>query len=82
MPLRKQWRELDREAARKAPNRYGVIEYGTADGDVLRVETGMLKDEVKSAVGYSDADAVRWKATQTRAQAEDLAAQHRERLNG
>ncbi|MFC7114726.1 hypothetical protein ACFQH2_06785 [Natronoarchaeum sp. GCM10025703] len=82
MPLRTQWRDLDREAARAAPNRYGLIEYGTADSDVLAVETGMLKDELKSAVGYRDADAVRWKETQTKEQAESLAAEHRERLDG
>lgn len=81
MPLRTQWRDLDRAAARAAPNRYGVVEYGTSDGDVLAVETGMLKDELKSAVGYRDAAAVRWKETQTKAQAEELAAKHRDRLD-
>ncbi len=81
MPLRTQWRDLDRAAARAAPNRYGVVEYGSADGEVLAVETGMLKDELKSAVGYRDADAVRWKETQTREQAEELAAEHRDRLD-
>lgn len=81
MPLRIQWRDLNRDAARAAPNRYGIVEYGTADGEILAVETGMLKDELKSAVGYRDADAVRWKETQTKAQAEELAAEHRERLN-
>ncbi len=81
MPLRTQWRDLDRGTARAAPNRYGVVEYGSADGEVLAVETGMLKDELKSAVGYRDADTVRWKATQTKAQAEELAADHRARLD-
>lgn len=81
MPLRTHWRKLTRETATKAPNRYGVIEYGTVNGEVLSVETGMLRNELKTAVGYRDADAVRWKETHTREQAEELAEEHRERLD-
>ena len=81
MPLRTQWRDLDRAAARAAPNRYGVVEYGTTEGEVVAVKAAMLRDELKDAVSYRNADAVRWKATQTRAQAEELAAEHRARLD-
>ena len=81
MPLSRQWRDLERSTADRAPNRYGVLEFGSADGDVLAVETGQLKDELKSALAYRDAPKVRWEVTQTRDQAEQLAAEHRERLD-
>jgi hypothetical protein len=81
MPLQKQWRDLDRSTASKAPNRYGVVEFGDADGDILDVETGQLKDALKNALAYRDAPKVRWEATQTREQAEEMAARHRDSLD-
>ena len=81
MPLAKQWRSLDRDAAATAPNRYGVVEYGDADGTVVAIETGMLKDELKNGLAYRDAEQVRWTATQTRERAEEIAAEHRDRLD-
>jgi len=80
MPLRKQWRDLDRSAVRDAPNRYGVAEFGDADGEAVAVESGMLRDVVKSALSYRSDPNVRWETTQTKAQAADLADEHRERL--
>ena len=80
MPLAKQWRDLDRSAVRDAPNRYGVAEFGDADGEAVAVESGMLRDVVKSALSYRSDPNVRWETTQTKAQAVDLADEHRERL--
>jgi len=80
MPLAKQWRDLDRSAVRDAPNRYGVAEFGDADGEAVAVESGMLRDVVKSALSYRSDPNVRWETTQTKAQAADLADEHRERL--
>lgn len=81
MPLATRWRTLDRGAADSAPNRYGVVEYGAEDGTVLAVESGMLKDEVKNGLAYQSAEKVRWTETQTRARAEELATEHRQRLD-
>ncbi len=81
MPLRKQWRDLDRSAVREAPNRYGVAEFGDADGEAIAVDSGMLRDVVKNALSYRDAPKLRWEATQTREQAAELADEHRERLS-
>jgi len=80
MPIAKPWRSLDRSTLARAPDRYGVYELGDEDGTVLEVETGVLPDELKSAIAYGTATAVRWETTQTRAQAEELAEEHRRRL--
>ncbi|GAA0675816.1 hypothetical protein ACFQDG_11645 [Natronoarchaeum mannanilyticum] len=80
MPLRKQWRDLDRSTVRDAPNRYGVAEFGDADGQAIAVDSGMLRDVLKSALSYRDTPKVRWEATQTKEQAAELADEHRERL--
>jgi len=83
MPLRKRWRALDRSAVGAAPDRLGVYELGDDDGTVLELEWGVLPDELKDAVSYGPRGAtqVRWETVQTRAQAEELAAEHRERLD-
>jgi hypothetical protein len=80
MPLAKPWRSLDRSVVSRAPDRYGVYELGDDDGTVLEVGTGVLPDELKSAIAYGSATAVRWEATQTREEAEELAEEHRRRL--
>ena len=80
MPLRKAWEPLERATVGKAPDRYGVYELGDEDGTVLAVEHGPLRDELKEALAYGDAERVRWKTTQNRQQAERLVAEHRERL--
>jgi hypothetical protein len=82
MPLRTQWRALDRSAVGAAPDRLGVYELGNDDGDVLTVDAGVLVDEVKDALTYGPRDAtqVRWQTTQTREQARELVAEHRDRL--
>lgn len=79
MPLAKGWRTLDREAVARAPSRYGVYEIG-ADGEVVDVGAGVLRDELKSALAYADGDQVRWEETHTAERARDLAAEHRDRL--
>jgi hypothetical protein len=49
---------------------------------VLEVDWGVLPDEVKDALSYGPraATQVRWETCQTREQAEELAAEHRERV--
>lgn len=80
MPLQTHWRNLDRQAARGAPDRPGVIEYGDERGTVVGVEAGVIRDSVKSALAYGDGAQVRWETTHTVERAEELAATHRERL--
>jgi hypothetical protein len=82
MPLQQRWRALDRSAVGAAPDRLGVYELGDDDGTVLEVDWGVLPDELKDAVSYGPRGAtqVRWKTVQTRTQAEELAAEHRERV--
>ncbi len=80
MPLRKAWKPLERATVGGVPDRWGVYELGDADGTVVAVETGPLRDELKEAVAYGDAAQVRWEVTQTREQANRLAEEHRDRL--
>ncbi|WP_435174602.1 DUF7508 domain-containing protein [Halorussus sp. AFM4] len=79
MPLPKQWQGLNRSTVGSAPERYGVYELGDADGEVLEVGWGVLRDELKDALAYGSGDRVRWEACQTEAEARELAAEHRER---
>lgn len=81
MPLRKRWRPLNRETVGGIPDRYGIYELGDDTGDVVAIDSGPLRDELKEALAYRDAAQVRWKVTQNPEQAEDLVAEHRERLN-
>lgn len=78
MPLPKRWRSLDRETVGRAPERWGLYELGT-NGEVLEVGSGVLRDELKTALTYSGAEQVRWEACQSREHAEELAREHRER---
>ncbi|MCU4744402.1 hypothetical protein OB955_24630 [Halobacteria archaeon AArc-m2/3/4] len=80
MPLRKPWRDLDRSTVARAPDRLGVYELGDGSGTVLAVDSGVLRDELKTALAYGDGEQVRWEETQTREQAADLVAEHRARL--
>ena len=80
MPLRTHWRDLERSAAREAPDRPGVIEFGDGDGAVQSVTAGVVRDEVKSALAYGDAERVRWTTTHTLETAHERASNHRERL--
>lgn len=79
MPLQKRWRPLERSTVGAAPNRYGVVEFGTG-GDATTVEVGVIRDVLKEALAYADHEQVRWEATQGRDHAERLAAEHRDRL--
>lgn len=81
MPIRKQWRSLDRSTVGRAPERYGVYELGTEDGDVVGVGAGVLKHELKTALSYGDGTKVRWEETHSEARAEELAAEHRDRAD-
>lgn len=80
MPLSKRWRSLDRSTIGSAPGRYGVYELGR-DDEVVAVGSGMLRDELKEALAYGDADQVRWESAPSRERAEELAAEHRRRLD-
>jgi hypothetical protein len=77
MSLRKQWRDLDRATVGRAPERYGVYELGDADGDVIDIGAGVLRDEVKEALAYGEGEKVRWEAATSKAHAEELLAEHR-----
>lgn len=80
MPLSRRWRPLSRETVGSIPDRYGVYELGDDAGEVLAVESGPLRDELKEALAYGDASQVRWEITQNREEAERLVREHRERL--
>ena len=80
MPLQKPWRALERETVARAPDRPGVYELGDDSGTVRSVGHGVLRDELKTALAYGDANRVRWTEAHTLEQARDLAADHRERL--
>ena len=77
MSLRKRWRPLDRTTIGRAPDRYGVYELGDADGEVVELGVGLLKDELKEALAYGRAEQVRWEAATSREHAERLAEEHR-----
>ena len=80
MPLEKPWKPLERATIGSVPDSYGVYELGDEDGDVLAVEAGVLRDELKEALTYGDGSRVRWAATQNRTEAERLLEEHRDRL--
>lgn len=80
MPLAKRWEPLERTTVGRAPDRYGMVEFGDDDGTVLAIETGVLRDVLKEAVAYGDYDRVRWETAQDRDHAERLAEEHRDRL--
>jgi hypothetical protein len=80
MPLPKRWEPLERATVGKLPDRYGVYELGDANGTVVAIEHGPLRDELKEVLAYRDAAQVRWEACQNPEQAERLAEEHRERL--
>lgn len=78
MPLAKRWQTLDRATVANAPERWAMYELGT-DGEILEIGVGVLRDELKTALTYSDAEQVRWETCQSRVLAEELADEHRER---
>ncbi|GEM_PF-2727782 len=78
VPLRTSWRPLERATIATAPARPGVYELGIG-GDVVAVETGVIRDGIKSALVYADADQVRWTETHTLEAATEVAVEHRER---
>lgn len=81
MPLRSPWKTLDRSTVRTAPDRPGMYELGTADGQIIGIDHGVLRDEAKTAFAYGDAERIRWKETQTLDAAERVAEEHRKRLD-
>lgn len=81
MPLQRQWKPLTRQTVGSAPRRYGVYEAADGDGTVLEVGWGVLREELKDALAYGPGEQVRWVECQTKAEAKDLAADHRERAD-
>jgi len=82
MPLSKRWEPLDRSTVGGLPDRYGVYELGDGEGDIIAVEAGPLRDELREALAYRDAPEVRWQVANNREHAERLLEEHRERLAG
>ncbi|MFC6754058.1 DUF7508 domain-containing protein [Halorubrum tibetense] len=78
MSLAKPWRELDRETVRSAPNRYACYELGDADGTTLGFGAGILRDELKEALAYGDAERVRWELAESADHAARIRADHGE----
>lgn len=76
MSLRKPWRELDRPTVRSAPDRYGLYELGTGDGDTIGFGTGVLRDELKEVLAYGDAERVRWEVAESADHADRLLTEH------
>jgi hypothetical protein len=81
MPLPKRWESLTRKTVGSAPERYGVYELADGDGEIVEIGWGVLHDELKDALAYVTGEQVRWEDCQTKAEAKDLAAEHRERAD-
>ncbi|MFB6234729.1 MAG: hypothetical protein ABEH81_04555 [Halopenitus sp.] len=78
MSLKKRWRDLDRETVRSAPDRPAFYELGDSDGTTVDRGAGVLRDQLKEALTYSDATKVRWELAQSLDHAERLLAEHAE----
>jgi hypothetical protein len=78
MALQKRWRDLDRATVGRAPERYGVYELGDADGNVVGVDHGVLRQELKEVLAYGDPEQVRWEVAEHEDHARELAEKHRE----
>jgi hypothetical protein len=76
MSLRKPWQDLDRSTVRTAPDRYGVYELGDDSGESIRIDAGVLCDDLKEALSRSEATTVRWTAANSKAHAERLLEEH------
>jgi len=81
MPLAKPWRDLDRSLVGRTPERWGVLELGDGDGKVVAIRAGVLRDELKEALAYGRGDRARWEERPSSRAAEELAAEHRQRLD-
>lgn len=83
MPLKRPWHDLEESVLREVPDRYGVYELGTADGTVIEVDHGPLRDAIKDAIAYHpEAESVRFVVTPNRPAAVSKVESHRERLDG
>ncbi len=76
MSLPKPWQDLDRATVSRAPDGYGVYELGDADGTSQGLEVGVLRDELKEALAYGDAEQVRWMTASSRGHARRLLEKH------
>jgi hypothetical protein len=81
MPLQKGWKPLNRSTVDSVPDRYGIYEIGDADGSVIAIDHGPLRDELKEVLAYGDGSQIRWRTTQNRTEAERLVDEHRTRLS-
>ena len=80
MPLKKGWEPLERSTVDRVPDRYGIYELGDEEGDVVAIDAGPLRDELKEALAYGGGQRVRWQTAQTPAEAARLLGTHRDRL--
>ncbi|MEF8831347.1 MAG: hypothetical protein V5A23_07420 [Halobacteriales archaeon] len=76
MPLRKQWRQLDRSTVGSAPERYGYYELGDGTGNLVGRGRGVLRTELKEVLAYGDAEQVRWAIAEHRDHADRLFEEH------
>lgn len=76
MSLRKRWRDLDRATVGRAPETYGVYELGDDEGNVVGIDYGVLRDELKEALAYGDASRVRWTEAASKDHAKRLLEEH------
>lgn len=76
MSLQKRWRALDRSTVAQAPDAPGIYELGDADGEPVGIAGGIIRDELKEALAYGEAEKCRWEVAQSRDHAERLLAEH------
>lgn len=82
MPLNRPWEPLERKTLRSVPDRYGMFELADAEGEIIRIDHGPLRDALKEALAYGDeAASVRYRVTPNREAARALVEHHRERLD-
>jgi hypothetical protein len=72
MALRKAWRSLDRGTVGRAPDAYGLVEFGDGEGTVIEAKAGLLPDLLREELAYGDAEQVRLKRAQSDAHAHQL----------
>ena len=81
MPLDRQWIGFDRSVVHRAPDRPGILEIGTTDGEILVVGHGFVREELQKYIEYRDATRVRWKTVRTVEDAKTLRDEHLDRLS-
>lgn len=82
MPLQRPWEPLERDTVVSVPDRYGIYELADEEGSIIHIDHGPLRDALKEALSYHpEASQVRYRITAHRPAAEQLVAEHRDRLD-